>query len=244
MENGLTDVHLVSLPKEVDSLKSVESPYPVSVNIANNGRSPSSSRTPSPNKKCQELMFIDDGTNSSSSSSLATSMKEREKQRQLSSERDKSAPRQGTVRTTDQSSFPALSPTPSLPPPAPPPSLTPAPPLISPLPPTSSSHDLSELTLAPARRLPTVVVLGYQRAVVESQAAAERMHQQQQQKLQQQQKSGPHPTDCPLTLSIGSSGLIDHGLPSPHGRNNRVITSVGIDAIFFIVSPQKANFVE
>ncbi|KAM3178441.1 hypothetical protein ACTXT7_002528 [Hymenolepis weldensis] len=225
MENGLSEVHLVSLPKDVKSLRIVELTYP-----SKNGNS---TRTPSPTKKCQELMFIDDGTSSNSSS--ATSTKEREKQRHLSGdESDKSTPRPVAnilrVCTNDNHSSPPPAPSPSLlpSPPPPPQTISPSSPsLSSPLPPpTPSCHDLSELTPAPSRRLPTVVVLGYQRAVVESQAAAERMHQQQKQQQQQikhhKPTSSSHPLDCPLTLSIGSSGLIDHGLPtSPHGRNNR-----------------------
>lgn len=235
MENGLSEVHLVSLPKDVKSLRIVELPYP-----SKNGNP---TRTPSPTKKCQELMFIDDGTSSNSSS--ATSTKEREKQRHLSGgESDKSTPRTVTnilrICTNDNHSSPPSAPSPSPlpsppPPPPPPQSISPSSPSpSSPLPPpTPSCHDLSELTPAPSRRLPTVVVLGYQRAVVESQAAAERMHQQQmqQQQIKHHKPTGSsHPLDCPLTLSIGSSGLIDHGLPtSPHGRNNRVSETVSVD---------------
>ncbi|VDO05859.1 unnamed protein product [Rodentolepis nana] len=228
MENGVTELHLVSLPKDVKSLRIVEPSYP-----SRNGKS---TRTPSPTKKCQELMYIDDGTSSNSS---ATSTKEREKQRHLSGcESDKSTSRPVTgilrVCTSDPhvSSPSAPSPSPLPPPPPPLQSTSTSPPLSSPLPPpTPSCHDLAELTPAPSRRLPTVVVLGYQRAVVESQAAAERMHQQQKQQQTKQHKptGSSHPLDCPLTLSIASSGLIDHGLPtSPHGRNNRVKCSDGL----------------
>ncbi|KAH9278294.1 PH and SEC7 domain-containing protein 2 [Echinococcus granulosus] len=193
MENGLTEVHLVSLPSEVKSLKLVDTNHP---NNKDSGDA-SSSRTPSPTKKCHEMMFIDDGTASSSSSS-ATSTKEREKQRHTSGDTDRQV---NTLQCR------LIEPPPSLPPLPPPP---PPPPPIS--------SEVCERSPASSRRLPTVVVLGYQRVVAESQAAAERMHQQ-----QQLLRQSTHPTDCPLTLSIGSSGLIDHGVPaSPHGRDNRV----------------------
>ncbi|VDM32991.1 unnamed protein product [Hydatigera taeniaeformis] len=190
MENGVTDVYLVSLPSEIKSLKIV------GTNHSNNrdDGDVSNSRTPSPTKRCHEMMFIDDG-NASSASSSATSTKEREKQHHTSGDSD----RQGsTIRchvVEPPSSLPPL------PPPSPP---------VSP--------EVCEKSHAPSRRLPTVVVLGYQRVVAESQAAAERMYQQ-----QQLLRQGTHLSDSPLTLSIGSSGLIDHSLPtSPHGRNNRV----------------------
>ena len=194
MENGLSEVHLVSLPSEVKSLS-------ISDTHCNNGRTTTTSgRTPSPTKKSHELMFIDDGTTSSSPSST-TSSKDTEKH--LSESEQQSAAHR-PVKFAE--------PVPTLLPPQ-----LPSPP--------------SELTPAPSRRLPTVVVLGYQRVVAESQAAAERMHQQHM-KLGGSSGTTAHPNDCPLTLSIGSAGtLTDHGLPaSPHGRNNRVrgvLLSVG-----------------
>lgn len=200
MENGLTEVRLVSLPSEVKSLKIVDTNHS---NNKDNGDM-SSSRTPSPTKKCHEMMFIDDGAASSSSSS-ATSTKERDKQRHTSGDTDLQA---NTLQCRVVEPPPPVSP-------APPPPLPPTPPL---------SPEVCEKSPAPSRRLPTVVVLGYQRVVAESQAAAERMHQQ-----QQLLRQGTHPADCSLTLSIGSSGLIDHSLPaSPRGRNNRVRALIAI----------------
>ena len=189
MENGLTEVHLVSLPSEVQSLK-------ISDATCNNGKTtPISGRISSPNKKSHELKFIDDGTTSSTPFSNNSS-KDRDKQLSASVESEQQLSTHRPVK------FVESTPTPLPPqPPSPP----------------------SEQTPAPSRRLPTVVVLGYQRVVAESQAAAERMHQQH---MKHGGNPGTpcHPNDCPLTLSIGSaSGLTDHGLPtSPHGRNNRV----------------------
>ncbi len=218
MENGIAEVHLISLPSEVTSLKIVDTSYCPPAKTNNSATSPNNnkpastrSRTPSPSKKGNEFQFIDDGNASSSSS--ATSTKERDKppanQHRFNQVDEHESPAEtsgGSSQITLQGSSPPTSPQ--------------KPPMIPPSSsPPSSIHvnlpdpDVYEMTPAPTRRLPTVVVLGYQRAVAESQAAAERMQQRQHQHTGRQ-----------FNLTVGEiGGLMDHGVPpSPHGRNSRV----------------------
>lgn len=212
MENGIADIHRITHPPEVSTIKIIDTSYCSSVNASNNTSCLNHERTPTPPKRVSEFRFIDDGNASSSSaSSSATSTKERVRQSATSvpfqqDERDHHSDAESTAGSsviTLQGSSPPSSMTLTIPP-------------SSPSPPHSHlmEPDIYEMTPAPTRRLPTVVVLGYQRAVAESQAAAER--------LQQQQKTHNQRS---LTLTAGDTGgcLIDHGVsPSPHGRNNRV----------------------
>ncbi|VDD76503.1 unnamed protein product [Mesocestoides corti] len=207
MENGLAEIHLISLPSEVASLKLVDTPgHPPTKPQKPNLGNLSGNRTPSPAKRCQDFTFIDDGAVSSSSS--ATSTKEREKPRHCSEDIE-------NHQCSNRGSHVALDKCPS--------EVQQIPSVH--VPDARTPSDVCEMTPAPTRRLPTVVVLGYQRAVAESQAAAERLHQE-----QLRQGDGKASLDCPLTLSIGSGGLVNHGIsPSPHGRNNRVKCSPSED---------------